>query len=190
MAQQRLIRLKIRNIIGQRATSIRNKKMSRPVNKSHLFLPLLLSIFTSNLACADQRITVHDLIGVWTTSDQGTNHAMTADQVRINCQSFKMIIHADLRVEAITLGDSGGFMFWAVAETPCMLANNILACRMNVYTEKRTLSENKPVAWSLKAAGNGLFDSKTLIGSDAEDTMYRCADTVQETSLITSKKQT
>ena len=163
--------------------------MSRPVNKSHLFLPLLLSIFTSSPAFADQRITVHDLIGVWTTSDQGTNHAMTADQVRSNCQSFKMIIHADLRVEAITLGDSGGFLFWAVAETPCKLADNILACRMNVYTEKRTLSENKPVAWSLKAAGNGLFDSKTLIGSDAEDTMYRCADTVQETSLITSKKQ-
>jgi hypothetical protein len=114
---------------------------------------------------------------------------MTADQVRSNCQSFKMIIHADLRVEALTLGDSGGFMFWAVAETPCMLADNILACRMNVYTEKRTLYENKQVAWSLKAAGNGLFDSKTLVGSDAEDTMYRCADTVQETSLITSKKQ-
>jgi len=70
-----------------------------------------------------------------------------------------------------------------------MLADNVLACRMNVYTEKRTLSENKPVAWSLKPAGNGLFDSKTLIGSDAEDTMYRCAVTVQETSLITSKKQ-
>jgi len=165
------------------------QKMSKLINKSHLLLTLLLSIFISSLAYADQRITVHDLIGVWTTSDEGTNHAMTAEQVRSNCQSFKMIIHADLRVEAITLGDDGGYMFWAVAETPCMLADNVLACRMNVYTEKRTLSENKPVAWSLKPAGNGLFDSKTLIGNDAEDTMYRCAVTVQETSLITSKKQ-
>lgn len=159
------------------------------MNKSQLFLPLLLSIFTSSRACADQRITIHDLVGVWTTSDQGTNHALTADRVRSNCQSFKMIIHADLKVETITLGDVGGFMFWAVAETPCMLADNILACRMNVYTEKRTLSKNKSIAWLLKAAGNSSFNSKTLVGSDAEYTMYRCADNVQETSLIKSKKQ-
>ena len=114
---------------------------------------------------------------------------MTAEQVRRNCQSFKMIIHADLRLEAITYGDDGGFMFWAVAETPCMLKDNIIACKVNVHTKKRMLSKNKPVAWSLKAVGNGLFDSKTLINSDAEDTMYRCDDTVQEASLITSKKQ-
>jgi len=41
----------------------------------------------------------------------------------------------------------------------------------------------------IKARWQRLVDSKTLIGSDAEDTMYRCAVTVQETSLITSKKQ-
>ncbi|MBR87334.1 MAG: hypothetical protein CMK38_00145 [Porticoccaceae bacterium] len=163
--------------------------MSGPVKKLYLFLAMLLSIFTSSLVCAAERITVHDLIGVWTASDEGTNHFMTAEQVRRNCQSFKMIIHADLRLEAITYGDDGGFMFWAVAETPCMLKDNIIACKVNVHTKKRMLSKNKPVAWSLKAVGNGLFDSKTLINSDAEDTMYRCDDTVQEASLITSKKQ-
>jgi len=163
--------------------------MSGPVNKVYLFLPMLFSIFASSLVCADEHITAHDLIGVWTASDEGTNHFMTAEQVRSNCQSFKMIIHADLRVEAITFGDDGGFMFWAVAKTPCMLTDNILACKVDVHTIKRTLSKNKPVAWSLKAVGNGLFDSKTLISSDAEDTMYRCDDTIQEASLITSKKQ-
>ena len=103
---------------------------------------MLLSIFTSSLVCAAERITVHDLIGVWTASDEGTNHFMTAEQVRRNCQSFKMIIHADLRLEAITYGDDGGFMFWAVAETPCMLKDNIIACKVNVHTKKRMLSKN------------------------------------------------
>jgi len=141
----------------------------------------------SSFATTDQSIQPNELIGVWTTSDNGPNHLMEPDKITKNCQSFKMVIHADLRVEAITQGNDGGYMFWAVAETPCSLKDNMLACAMTVYTERRVISVNKPVAWSLSRIRDGVYDSTTMIGNDVTDTMYRCDQKIQDTSLITSR---
>ncbi|MGB2492603.1 MAG: hypothetical protein ACPID7_06430 [Candidatus Puniceispirillum sp.] len=115
---------------------------------------------------------------------------MSSGDILKNCAGFKFIIHSDMRVEAITLGSSGGYMFWAVAETPCLFKNETLACKMNVYTSKRVISENKPVAWSLSKIRDGVYDSTTLIGSNSSDTMYRCPETIQETSLIKARNKT
>lgn len=154
------------------------------------FIFIACGAIINSMANADQSIRPNELIGVWTTSDNGINHEMEPDMIMKNCAGFKFIIHADLRVEAITLGSSGGYMFWAVADKPCLFKNETLACKMNVYTSKRIISENKPVAWSLSKIRDDVYDSKTLLGSNASDTMYRCPETIQETSLIKARNKT
>ena len=148
---------------------------------------IVCGVIANSIASASQSIRPNELIGVWTTSDNGPNHAMEPAKITENCQSFKMVIHADLRVEAITQGADGGYMFWAVAETPCSLKENVLACAMNVYTEKRAIYVNKPVAWSFSRVRDGVYDSTTKIGNNATDTMYRCDQKIHDTSLLTPR---
>ena len=154
------------------------------------FLLIIVSTLLAPAVNASEKVWPSDLIGVWTSSNDGPDHHMSSGDILKNCAGFKFIIHSDMRVEAITLGSSGGYMFWAVAETPCLFKNETLACKMNVYTSKRVISENKPVAWSLSKIRDGVYDSTTLIGSNSSDTMYRCPETIQETSLIKARNKT
>ena len=143
-----------------------------------------LAILSLGLSGANaQTLQNRDLIGVWTISDHGIDHSYNAEKILQNCNRMKIIIHADLSLEAIAYSH-GKFVYWALSDKPCVNKQGVLACIVSTISADTTLIRSQPLAWALYPVSKQMMDSRNMFGVDSADTLYRCADSLHEASRL------
>lgn len=152
-----------------------------------LICTLVAGLSLPNVALAET-LPLSQIIGVWTTSDDGIDHGYSPDRVASGCQAFKFIIHPDLKVESVLFDASGWVLAQAVSDEPCLYRDNALACTMTTRSKNRVLSQSTPVAWHFEAVDAIKMDSRIIYGRGSDDTMYRCTDTIEEASIRKPKQ--
>lgn len=145
---------------------------------------VLLNTTLPFLSNAHAELNPSDLIGIWTTSDNGIQHDYNKAKIEQNCNEFVIIIHADLRVESIAFAKDGKFVLWSVSDEKCSFRESTLSCNMTTRSRKRIVSISNPVSWKLEKVNQTTMDSWTLNGRQISDTMFRCSRKIIDTSPL------
>ena len=144
----------------------------------------LLNTTSPILSKAHAELNPSDLIGIWTTSDNGIQHDYNKAKIEQNCDEFVIIIHADLRVESMAFAKDGRFVLWFVSDEKGSFRESTLSCKMTTRSRKRIVSMSNPVSWKLEKVNENTMDSWTINGRQVSDTMFRCSRKIIDTSPL------
>ena len=151
----------------------------------HQFL-IHLFIFLFSITASAESIPYEKLVGVWTVSQNGTNHNLTKEQISELCGTVLSIIHPNRNMDNhIRFTQDGKLMMSMdiLSKNPCTYDDNQLSCEME-FTAFGKSQGVQPGITHFQKVRDGVYDL-TALKPDGKtvyqvQTMYPCSMTIPE----------
>ena len=145
-----------------------------------------LFIFLFSITASAESIPYEKLVGVWTVSQNGTNHNLTKEQISELCGTVLSIIHPNRNMDNhIRFTQDGKLMMSMdiLSKNPCTYADNQLSCEME-FTAFGKSQGMQPGISHFQKVRDGVYDL-TALKPDGKtvhqvQTMYPCSMTIPE----------
>lgn len=150
-----------------------------------LFL-IHLFIFLFSISASAESIPYEKLVGVWTVSQNGTNHNLTKEQISELCGTVLSIIHPNRNMDNHIRYTQDGKLMMSMdilSKNPCTYADNQLSCEME-FTAFGKSQGVQPGITHFQKVRKGVYDV-TALKPDGKtvhqvQTMYPCSMTILE----------
>ena len=151
-----------------------------------LALTLIVSLPFVSLADDAETIPYEKLVGVWTVSQNGTNHNLTKAQISEMCGMGLLIHHPDQKTSIYIRIKQDGKLLTSMdvqSKNPCTYDDNQLSCEMEYTAFGKSLGMQPGISHFQKVR-DGVYDLTALKPDgktvDKVQTMYPCSMTIPE----------